>query len=207
MEWFYDDNGRQAGPVSRAEILDLIMQRRIGPQTLVWTPDFGNDWRPASAAGLVSPMTGLLRLTGTIPEHWAWVFLLGPWAMGRAAFYILQWRSVPLAEQASVMSLIGMFQLVLFFTSYMLDRRVIGDSGRKPPGFWWWLFWPGYFWRRMKVTGRGKSLFAVSLALLALNILDTARRFPEIERQLLRAEQGAPAPGGGASADGAVENL
>lgn len=41
MEWFYENNGQQSGPVSREEILRLIMQQRIRPETLVWTPRLG----------------------------------------------------------------------------------------------------------------------------------------------------------------------
>ncbi|WP_168194346.1 DUF4339 domain-containing protein [Formicincola oecophyllae] len=59
VEWFYEKNGQPAGPVTRTDLIKLILLRRIGPQTLVWHPEFGNEWRPAALAGLIGagPLT------------------------------------------------------------------------------------------------------------------------------------------------------
>lgn len=183
MEWFYENNGQQSGPVSRDEILRLIMQQRIRPETLVWTASFGDSWRPASAAGLVSPLTGLLRPKAEVSEHWAWALLLGPWIMSRLTLYILEWRHVPDTDRMTTNGIVGLLVLALFFTAFSLDRNAIREGGHTPPGFWWWLFLPGYFWRRRQVMGRGASLFAVSLVLLVFNMADTIGRFPQIREQ------------------------
>lgn len=184
MEWFYENNGQQAGPVSREEILRLIMQQRIRPETLVWTPEFGEAWRPASAAGLVSPLTGLLRMSSGISEHWAWVLLVGPWLIQRLTLLILDWRQIPDSERMGTFSIIGIMSLALFFTAFTLDRNSIREGGQTPPGFWWWLFLPGYFWRRRQIVGRGLSLLLVSLVLLAANVTEKIYQLPQIESEL-----------------------
>jgi len=209
MDWFYESNGQQSGPVSREEILRLIMQQRIRPETLVWNPSFGDSWRPASAAGLVSPLTGFLRPKAEVSEHWAWVLLVGPWLMGRMTLYIMDWRHVPEAARMNTNGIVGLLVLGLFFTAFTLDRNAIREAGNIPPGFWWWLFLPGYFWRRRQVVGKGMSLLVVSLVLLVFNIGDTIARFPEIREQARHAHHAsgsvqstAPADG-----DGEQENL
>lgn len=189
MEWFYENNGQQVGPVSREEILRLIMQQRIKPETLVWTPEFGEAWRPASAAGLVSPLTGLLRLSTGISEHWAWVLLVGPWLIQRLALLILDWRQVPDSERMGTFSIIGIMSLVLFFTAFTLDRNSIRENGQTPPGFWWWLFLPGYFWRRRQIVGRGLSLLLVSLVLLAANVTEKIYQLPQMEAELQHRQE------------------
>ncbi|MBS1074408.1 DUF4339 domain-containing protein [Gluconobacter sp. Dm-73] len=196
MEWFYDNNGQQAGPVSREEILRLIMQRQIKPETLVWTQEFGSTWRPASAAGLVSPLTGLLRMSAGSSEHWAWALLVGPWLIQRLTLLILDWRQIPDSGRVGPLSVVGMMSLLLFFISFMLDRNSLRESGKTPPGFWWWLFLPGYFWKRRQIVGRGLSLLIVSLVLLAVNVTEKIYQFPQIEKelQMQHGQTAQPAP-------------
>ncbi len=45
--WHYARNGVRAGPVSRAELDILAVRGVVGPDDLVWHPDFGRDWKPA----------------------------------------------------------------------------------------------------------------------------------------------------------------
>lgn len=189
MEWFYENNGQQVGPVSREEILRLIMQQRIKPETLVWTSEFGEAWRPASAAGLVSPLTGLLRLSTGISEHWAWVLLVGPWLIQRLTLLILDWRQVPYSEQAGPSSIVAIMSLVLFFTAFTLDRNSIRENGQTPPGFWWWMFLPGYFWRRRQIVGRGLSLLLVSLVLFAANVTEKIYQLPQMKAELQHQQE------------------
>ncbi|MBS1026666.1 DUF4339 domain-containing protein [Gluconobacter albidus] len=211
MEWFYDNNGQQAGPVSREEILRLIMQRQIKPETLVWTPEFGSTWRPASAAGLVSPLTGLLRMSSGSSEHWAWVLLVGPWLIQRLTLLILDLRQIPDSGRVGTISVVGMMSLILFFVAFMLDRTSIRESGKTPPGFWWWLFLPGYFWKRRQIVGRGLSLLIVSLVLLTVNVTEKIYQFPQIEKEIQmrhgQMDQPAPSPPSASGQDSQQEDL
>ncbi|EHH67234.1 hypothetical protein GMO_22280 [Gluconobacter morbifer G707] len=200
MEWFYENNGQQIGPVSREEMLRLIMQQRIRPETLVWTASFGSSWRPAAGSGLVSPLTGLLRFSAGIPEHWAWVVLVGPWLMQRATLLILNWRHVADIQRLNTLSLVGLMSLVLFLTAFMLDRNAIRESGAKPPGFWWWLFLPGYFWKRRRIVRSGTTLFLVSVMMLTFNVAENIQQWPQIQKniQILQHKQVSSHPASGA---------
>ena len=47
MEWFYEKNGAQSGPVSEDALKGLIASGEIQAQNLVWRQGMG-DWAPYS---------------------------------------------------------------------------------------------------------------------------------------------------------------
>jgi hypothetical protein len=49
MNWFYESNGQQRGPVSDAELDQLIAAGQITPATLVWREGLAN-WQPLHSA-------------------------------------------------------------------------------------------------------------------------------------------------------------
>jgi len=49
MEWYYVEAGNQAGPVSEADLDQLIASGRVGPETLVWRDGMAN-WLPLRQA-------------------------------------------------------------------------------------------------------------------------------------------------------------
>ncbi|QDH16448.1 DUF4339 domain-containing protein [Swingsia samuiensis] len=185
MEWFYENNGQQIGPVSRDEILQLIVQRRIGLETLVWTSSFGDEWKPVAKSGLILPLSGLTRLrSGKIPEYWAWIMLVGPWAIDRLTFYIFQWRHVASEQAQQAASVISFIIFVLYFLALTMDRSLIRQTNKKPPSFWWWIFSPGYFWKRLKILKKGRLIFAVSVVLYGVNTIKVLQEWPQIQQQI-----------------------
>jgi hypothetical protein len=46
-QWYYGQDGRQIGPVSRQELDSLIQSGQVGQQTLVWRAGMV-DWLPAN---------------------------------------------------------------------------------------------------------------------------------------------------------------
>lgn len=48
MQWHYTKEGQQLGPVDDAELRQLAQQGEITPTTLVWNPEIGSEWVPAS---------------------------------------------------------------------------------------------------------------------------------------------------------------
>jgi hypothetical protein len=50
-DWYYLVNDTQLGPVSASELQELIRQRTIDSETLIWGPDLP-DWTPAGDAGV-----------------------------------------------------------------------------------------------------------------------------------------------------------
>lgn len=181
MDWFYEQNGQQAGPVSRGEILRLVVQRRILPHTLVWTPAFGDQWRPASKAGLLAPIAGasavpvppltpeIAAAAKRVPSVWAWILVIVPSLLDISLQIATYIRGTRMGGDASLIAVVLLYAIL--FLSLVQDRRALADSGFAPPSFWWWLFIPGYFWVRAKrLGGRGRTLFVVSLAMLVLRL-------------------------------------
>ncbi|HYG70079.1 MAG TPA: GYF domain-containing protein, partial [Anaeromyxobacteraceae bacterium] len=63
--WYYEDSGRQAGPVSETALRELIRSGRLGPSARVWRSGMAG-WQPwpsvsalagAPAAGTAAPAT------------------------------------------------------------------------------------------------------------------------------------------------------
>lgn len=185
MQWYYERDGQQVGPVSQTEMVRLIVHRRIRPQTLVWHPAFGDEWRPASKAGLVAPSAGVKILFSTSKQQdagqalqkeagkaevsslWAWLMLVP----GVLDLFLLlagqrtHWAITPGRP------LTGICIYAILFLTIFKDRQMLARGGVKAPSFWWWLFLPGYFWCRRKVMHRGISLF---VACLFLGFLEAA---------------------------------
>lgn len=53
MEWHYADNGRQVGPVSEEQLLQLVQSDVVRPETLVWHLGMA-EWKPFREAGPTS---------------------------------------------------------------------------------------------------------------------------------------------------------
>lgn len=179
MEWFYEQDGQQVGPVSRTEVIRLIVQRRIHPHTLVWTSEFGDQWRPAIKAGLVVPLSGRfwsgaeqgeqgqeLKHAAAVSSFWAWIYLLVPNVL---AILI---QGIAYAKGTEDTPLIAvLFILAIFFVSLVMDRRVLQTAGIKPPSLWWYFFFPGYFIMRRERLGRGRVLIACAVFVFVVRVL------------------------------------
>lgn len=175
MHWYYERDGREVGPVSQSEMVRLIIHRHIRPQTLVWHPGFGNEWRPASKAGLVSPSAGVRLfvtvggrsstrdegVAGAVSSVWAWLMLV-PGLVDLLLLVVGQRTHWAVTPDRPVT---GVCIYVILFLTLIKDRQTLARAGVKPPSFWWWLFLPGYFWCRMKVLRRGVGLFSACLFL------------------------------------------
>ena len=58
MDWFYALNGQQLGPVTDAQLDELIRAGTLAPDTLVWREGMG-DWQPHSTARPATPSDSL----------------------------------------------------------------------------------------------------------------------------------------------------
>lgn len=68
MNWFYVNNGQQAGPVDDAQLAELVAAGKIQPDTLIWREGMGN-WQPyrtqfpqpataPGVPGVIGPLSG-----------------------------------------------------------------------------------------------------------------------------------------------------
>ncbi|WP_018980214.1 DUF4339 domain-containing protein [Saccharibacter floricola] len=207
MEWFYEQNGQQVGPVSRTEVIRLIVQRRIQPHTLVWTPDFGDQWRPAIKAGLMVSLSGRFRHnnaaesdeqgdnhTAALPSLWAWIYLIVPNGLALLIQYIAYTKGTIETPLLPVL-----FVYAISFIALMMDRRILQASAVQPPSVWWYFFFPGYFIMRRERLGRGRVLAACAVLVFALKVAASlSLSWPILEKMvhtnMTQMQQGTHAP-------------
>lgn len=68
MNWYYVENGQQAGPVDDARLQELVASGTIQPDTLVWHEGLAN-WQPyraLNASGTGSPDPGAAPVSATV---------------------------------------------------------------------------------------------------------------------------------------------
>ncbi len=63
MNWYYVDQGQQTGPVSDAQLEDLVRNGKVQPETLVWREGMA-DWRPYREVMAPTPSPGPLPTGG-----------------------------------------------------------------------------------------------------------------------------------------------
>jgi len=56
-EWYYAKEGQQHGPVTESELIELLRNRTLGPETQVWTQQL-KDWCRASEIDWLLPVIG-----------------------------------------------------------------------------------------------------------------------------------------------------
>lgn len=47
MSWYYSEGSEQRGPISRETLESMAREGRLKVDQLVWTEDFGSEWKPA----------------------------------------------------------------------------------------------------------------------------------------------------------------
>ncbi|HEX3870224.1 MAG TPA: DUF4339 domain-containing protein, partial [Pirellulales bacterium] len=57
MNWFYESNGQPRGPISDAELDQLIARGEVTPTTLVWREGLAN-WQPLQSVRPTSDAAG-----------------------------------------------------------------------------------------------------------------------------------------------------
>jgi GYF domain 2 len=55
-QWFYESNGAAEGPVTLEALRQLLRQRTVSPDILVWNETFGQSWRPIQDTEIMGGM-------------------------------------------------------------------------------------------------------------------------------------------------------
>ncbi|PZR93545.1 MAG: hypothetical protein DI537_10540 [Stutzerimonas stutzeri] len=148
MEWFYEKDRQKFGPITEAELRDLVGNGRLSQNNLVWTESFGADWKPISATELMTKQPGPPPLPSThIDNTFAWLIAVVP-LVGEVI-------ELAVAQRTSV-SAGGIF--VAYAAAYIalivLDVRRVKASGNAvdtTPFHNWWIIVPVYLFKRANV--------------------------------------------------------
>lgn len=106
LTWMYCRGLRSAGPVTTSELIGLLLDKRLGPTTLV-TPTGWKDWRPAAGwpqfEGVIADLVRSRRLP---------------------PYTFMEWKPKALGRGAS--ALLGLFLTLTYFTLVIAPTWVMG---------------------------------------------------------------------------------
>lgn len=196
MQWFYEEKGKIVGPVSRSDIVRLIIQRHLHSESLVWTEAFGTEWRPVSRSGLIAPLPAegikekklpflsihIARI-GTearlekkkykkiseISSLWAWIYLIVPDGLTFLFQIAAYMRGQGMIESLPLSAFLAIN--IILIVSFVCDRKELHSAGVKPPVFISFLIPSLYLWLRALRLGRGRILFFASILMIMARLL------------------------------------
>ncbi len=142
--WFYSSGAGSKGPIDTAELRRLAQAGEVGSATLVWTEEFGSDWRPLADVPLegfqfppplpasAAASDGTTVTVGEFLGSEAFAAIVGP----RTAYYKAKFSSMLGDEKAAMPTSIKKLRsssliawnwpAALFTPGWLLYRRMYG---------------------------------------------------------------------------------
>lgn len=155
-EWYYEIDRNRVGPVDEEALKALIANGTLTRESLVWTSDFGPEWKPVGATTLSSGIAGPPPLPQThVNNVYVWLLAFVPIIGGVVEKVIEQERVIP--QTAIFISYFAVNSLLAF-----IDMSAIEKSGRDTKSrsyrSWFWLI-PVYLFKRANALGQSKGYF------------------------------------------------
>jgi hypothetical protein len=165
QEWFYEEDEQSQGPISRAEMVNLIKAKKISYGSLVWKKGFP-DWAKAENTEWVSflqneappPISG-----EHVKNQYVWNAVFMPWGVDRVLLWLKFGWFLKNANRRSFV----MMGVSIFFC--WLDARYLKSIGHDTDKFddWDWLP-PVYMYSRAKNLRQKQVCSVVWLIFFAL---------------------------------------
>jgi hypothetical protein len=173
-EWYYSFNGRQVGPLHDEQIIKLIENGTIKPETNVWN-NYEDLWKNAIETELSSyfqnnqlppPPDSLQNpnylppppLPGTdVDNTFVWLVVIVPVLGGIIEFAVGQ-------------SLIWVYW-ILNTILLSFDQMKLKNAGYKAPNFWLIIIIPVYLWRRSTILRQKRSYFWTWIFIFIFSII------------------------------------
>jgi hypothetical protein len=161
-DWYYEARGGRVGPLSFDGIRSVYASGQIGDATLVWTPEFGAEWRRLSSTGI--PTRSDHEPPPLPPSHlnntFGWLIATVPLTGIVVEGVIKNQSNSPLLSDWRAVS----FSYFAIYTVLcILDARQVDHSGRNSRGIsvgsWFWII-PIYLIQRARAVGQRQFLFA-----------------------------------------------
>lgn len=155
--WHYTFKGKRLGPISDAEIRQLLETGALDNKTLVWKTNFDN-WMPIGQTALKKSLATMPPLTAGVV--FAWIIAFIP-VWGTILTYI-----VAEATESHAQDLWFIF-IILNVLFCSIDSRVLKNAGHNTEKFGTWAVWlvPCYLYRRAKALNQSLSYFIVWMML------------------------------------------
>ncbi len=187
-EWFYERRGHRAGPVPEDALLGLAERGAIGPDTLVWTESFGDEWRPFRRSGLSLAVAGPPPLPASgLNNTFVWLIALVPvfgWLVERM-----------LADTPNLVDVERDFNLILLgytavYTALgLIDDAIVRHSGRTTARYNWiaLILVPVYLFVRARSVRQFPSYGIVWIIAFVLTLVPM-KDYPQALKEILSGE-------------------
>ena len=175
--WFYESNGQRKGPISEAEVRQLIQAAAISRKTPVWRQGL-SAWTPAGNTELHTQFgdTRVAPLTGrSVGNSIVWTLAFAP-LIGN----LIEWVIAGVIHQGNVHAIQAAMKnspywlvtLALNIALSMLDEKRLQNAGHDTSSFkgWTWVV-PVYLYQRAKTTRQNLAYFIVWITCFALVLL------------------------------------
>ena len=161
LVWFYEQEGAKFGPVSLEELQSLLLAGKVHENSLVWTKDFGAEWRPIHKTDVNAGTEN--NPPPLPPSHinngYAWTMALLP-LIGLFTEKIVS-DIYPQLERSEIILFI--LYWVAYFGLGVADEKKIENSGRNIKSVtlkkWTWIV-PVYLYQRSKALTQKPMFFA-----------------------------------------------
>lgn len=174
--WFYEQQGQRQGPTTQTQIVELLRDARIGPNTPVWRSGF-SDWMTLERTELAQyvnrssppPLSG-----AHVDNNITWTLAIAP-ILGLFLEYFLAGAMMSNEYVAEEAVADGKFFLVTValnvLLSYLDEKRIraAGHDTSKFRGLTWLV--PVYLFQRAKLLKQTPAYFWVWLATFVLTLI------------------------------------
>lgn len=164
-QWFLELDGQRRGPLSQAQVLQLIADETATPQTRAWRKGYAH-WRPLAETEL-APATHTMPppiAPSKVSSGLAWTLAFAPLLGEFCAGFLAGATRTSIDEYWWV-------TLVLNVVLSLLDERRLGKAGYQTPGAGAALLVPFYLFKRAQVLQQSQTLLVIWLLLFVLTLL------------------------------------
>jgi hypothetical protein len=164
--WYYEHKGNRVGPLRKSQIIDLVNQGVIRPDTLVW-PGQG-DWIPANQSELAALFNPNLSEPPALPaqkvdNRFVWLVAAVP-ILGFLVEMVLPQEFKP------TYALVAGY-LIINTALLALDEHRLHAAGYQAPELGWILLIPFYLWRRAALLRQPKTLLVAWLVVFGISLV------------------------------------
>ena len=178
--FYYEDNGKRVGPFPLNDFEKLIIQKKIGPKTLIWTQGFAN-WVEIKDSEFMDKISfeGPPPLDGAhVNNLFVWILAFAP-IIGQAlkGFFAVLFIKGPIFwdfqiddELKSKPYFLIPFAINLLLTFW--DLKKLKEAGYETKAFvsYFWLV-PVYLYKRAKYLKQKNTYFIVWMCCFFLRII------------------------------------
>lgn len=169
--WFYNLEGKRAGPVSKGILQSMFEAGSISEDTLIWNGASGHEWTKYADYFKHEDKSEPPPLpTSAVSDRWAWIAALTPVALTALDLWLIAATGSGLG-----FSSFALISSIIYLTCLALDSRLLAAAGygkrMRGAGAWILLTPAAYLFVRAKRLNKSLAPGFVWIATFVLPIL------------------------------------